>query len=189
MSSHSHQSAQILNCSLGQGRAQSLTYQKALNDWERQRFQLEMDQADLLSRIDSLSEEVDFLSFTRLHFTEVLQIILEKRLGIAQLCLLLAVIVFMGLTRGSRVDTLTIQSPPRRFNVKEWGKRQLSLQGNRFTSISARDADVPAAGQQISLPAKHSPRHTQSASPTKTFTFPASKGTQLRRLQHLSQFY
>jgi len=27
---------------------------------------------------------------------------MEKRLGVAQLCLLLAVLVFMGLTRGSR---------------------------------------------------------------------------------------
>ena len=33
---------------------------------------------------------------------------LEKRLGIAQLCLLLTVLVFMTLTRGSRTDAVSL---------------------------------------------------------------------------------
>ena len=54
------------------------------------------------------------------------QVVLEKRLGIAQLCLLLAVLVFMGLTRGSRTE---IEHGPVRLNslsMKEWGKRHFS---------------------------------------------------------------
>ena len=54
-----------------------------------------------------------------------MQVIFEKRLGIAQLCLLLTVLVFMGLTRGapsvghSRVG---ISRP-----MREWGVRSLSF--------------------------------------------------------------
>lgn len=68
------------------------------------------------------------------------QIILEKRLGIAQLCLLLAVLVFIGLTRGSRGESFMYHGPVK-FNksVREWGKRHLSFSAdwrNRFKSKS-----------------------------------------------------
>ncbi|KAF8158431.1 UNC-like C-terminal-domain-containing protein [Crassisporium funariophilum] len=109
----------------GISRAQQVMYQRTFNDWEKQRYQLQMEYGDLISRIESLSEEV----------------VLEKRLGVAQLCLLLAVLVFVGLTRGSRAETL-IEHGPVRFNksMREWGKRHFSLSSdwtNRFTGRNA----------------------------------------------------
>ena len=41
-----------------QSRAQTLMYQRTIDDWEMQRYQLEMEYLDLLSRIENLSEEV-----------------------------------------------------------------------------------------------------------------------------------
>ncbi|KAF8817056.1 hypothetical protein BYT27DRAFT_7075657 [Phlegmacium glaucopus] len=101
----------------GISRAQTLMHQRTVDDWEMQRYQLEMEYHDLVSRVENLSEEI----------------VLEKRLGIAQLCLLLAVVVFMGLTRGSRTE---IEHGPVRFNstsMKEWGKRQFSF-GSDWTN-------------------------------------------------------
>ena len=72
------------------------------------------------------------------------QVILEKRLGMAQLCLLLAVLVFMALTRGSRGEpVLRSEGRPRSraTSMREWGKRQLSLSGdwvNRFKNANPR---------------------------------------------------
>ena len=67
---------------------------------------------------------------------------LEKRLGIAQLCLLLAVLVFMGLTRGSRGEALLDHGQTTvniNKSVREWSRRHLSFSGdwaNRFRSRS-----------------------------------------------------
>lgn len=55
-----------------------------------------------------------------------LQIVLEKRLGIAQLLLLLAVLVFMSLTRGSRGEAVMVPSV-NRSALRAWGRRHLSL--------------------------------------------------------------
>lgn len=92
---------------------------------------------------------------------------LEKRLGIAQLCLLLAVLVFMGLTRGSRMSEGDLQSLlaqriadrdrrerdreqmigrlPNAGRVREWGRRHLSsISGdwvNRFARSQSRGSD------------------------------------------------
>jgi hypothetical protein len=68
--------------------------------------------------------------------------VLEKRLGIAQLCLLLAVLVFMGLTRGSRGESLLEHGQATvniNKSVREWSRRHLSFSGdwaNRFRSRS-----------------------------------------------------
>ncbi|KAF8895228.1 UNC-like C-terminal-domain-containing protein [Infundibulicybe gibba] len=110
----------------GNGRAQSLMYQRAVQDWEKQREQIQLEYKELLSRVDFLSGEV----------------VLEKRLGIAQLCLLVTVLVFMGLTRGSRGES--IQHVPRRLNssVREW-KRHLSVDWtNRFRRKSGSRSPV-----------------------------------------------
>lgn len=71
------------------------------------------------------------------------QIVLEKRLGIAQLCLLMAVLVFMALTRGSRGEPILEHGPghSRLFNksMREWGQRHLSFSGDwvsRFKTTS-----------------------------------------------------
>lgn len=56
---------------------------------------------------------------------EVAQVVLEKRLGIAQLCLLLVVLVFIGLTRGAP----SAQHPPPTVHrsTHESGVRNLSF--------------------------------------------------------------
>ncbi len=95
---------------------------------------------------------------------------LEKRLGIAQLCLLLAVLIFMGLTRGSRMSEGDLQSLlaqriadrdrrerdqertigrtgrlPNAGMVREWGRRHLSsISGdwvNRFARSQSRGSN------------------------------------------------
>ncbi|CAA7261538.1 unnamed protein product [Cyclocybe aegerita] len=106
----------------GMGRARSLAYQRALSDWEKQRYQLQMDYGDLVNRIEYLSEEI----------------VMEKRLGVAQLCLLLAVLVFLGLTRGSRPDNFQSHGSVKvNSSMREWGRRHFTLSNdwtNRFKS-------------------------------------------------------
>jgi hypothetical protein len=76
------------------------------------------------------------------------QIVLEKRLGIAQLCLLLASLVFMGLTRGSRGESPAqhaASSVNLHRSMREWGRRNLNLSGDwvdRFRKRS-RSATTP----------------------------------------------
>ncbi|KAF5382602.1 hypothetical protein D9615_002748 [Tricholomella constricta] len=130
----------------GIGKAQSQMYQRTVRDWEKRQQQLQMDYGELLARVEYLSDEI----------------VLEKRLGIAQLCLLLAVLVFMGLTRGSRGD-----DQPVRFNksMREWGKRHLSFSGDwttRFrgrSRVDGRDRDVlkphPQSARPVSISLDH----------------------------------
>ncbi|KIK85962.1 hypothetical protein PAXRUDRAFT_831944 [Paxillus rubicundulus Ve08.2h10] len=95
------------------GQMQAQMYQRTVHDWERQRLRLELEHGELLSRVNYLSDEI----------------VLEKRLGIAQLCLLLAVLVFMGFTRGAP----SVQQPHAALNrsVREWGVRNLSFGSSR----------------------------------------------------------
>ncbi|KIJ51422.1 hypothetical protein M422DRAFT_43956 [Sphaerobolus stellatus SS14] len=72
----------------GVSKAQLMMFNKAMQELDRRRRQMEEERLELLEIVNSLTEEV----------------ILEKRLGIAQLCLLLTVLIFMALTRGSRAD-------------------------------------------------------------------------------------
>ncbi|KII91054.1 hypothetical protein PLICRDRAFT_174384 [Plicaturopsis crispa FD-325 SS-3] len=109
----------------GIGKAQSQLFQRTVHEWERQTRRWEMEQGELLSRVNYLADEV----------------VLEKRLGIAQLCLLLAVLVFMGLTRGSRGESLTAHSHMPRLNslsMREWGKRNLSFSGDWVSHLRSR---------------------------------------------------
>ncbi|KAJ7599883.1 UNC-like C-terminal-domain-containing protein [Mycena floridula] len=111
-------------------KARSQTYQRRVTEWEQQRLRLESEYRELMSKVDYLSEEI----------------VLEKRLGIAQLCLLMAVLVFMGLTRGSRGEPL-MEHGPVMFNksMKDWSRRHLNFSGNwvrRFTSQSRSRSPV-----------------------------------------------
>lgn len=92
---------------------QSQMYLRTVQEWERQRLRLELEHSELLSRVNHLADEV----------------VLEKRLGIAQLCLLLAVLVFMGFTRGAPY----VEQSQADFNrsAREWGTRPLSLGSNK----------------------------------------------------------
>ena len=69
------------------------------------------------------------------------QVILEKRLGIAQLCLLLIVLVFMALTRGSRGEY--VRPPDTRMSVRDWGRRTLSFSGDLVNRLRARSSTPP----------------------------------------------
>ncbi|KIK69863.1 hypothetical protein GYMLUDRAFT_90851 [Collybiopsis luxurians FD-317 M1] len=108
----------------GIGKAQSQIFQRSIKEWENQRKVLETEYNELIARVEYLSDEI----------------VLEKRLGIAQLCLLLAVIIFMGLTRGSRGESL-VEHGHLRLNrsMREWSRRHLSFSGDwvsRFTANS-----------------------------------------------------
>ncbi|KAI5117994.1 hypothetical protein M0805_004491 [Coniferiporia weirii] len=98
----------------GIGKAHGQSLQRTVHDWEKQRRRLEREHGELLARVNYLADEV----------------VLEKRLGIAQLCLLLTVLVFMALTRGSRGEPLIVPfvgagSGGRRDSLREWGRRHL----------------------------------------------------------------
>ncbi|KAE9401729.1 hypothetical protein BT96DRAFT_596312 [Gymnopus androsaceus JB14] len=110
----------------GIGKAQAQKFQRGLKEWENQRKSLETEYNELVARVEYLSDEI----------------VLEKRLGIAQLCLLLAVIVFMGVTRGSRGESLLEHGPLRsNQSMREWSRRHLSFSGDwvsRLTSSRSR---------------------------------------------------
>ncbi|KAI0671164.1 UNC-like C-terminal-domain-containing protein [Trametes maxima] len=105
------------------GKAQAQLYQRSVVELEKQTRRLESEHRDLVSRVNNLTDEV----------------VLEKRLGIAQLCLLLTVLVFMALTRGSRGEVVY----PARRSVREWGRRTLSLSGGWVDRLRARSATPP----------------------------------------------
>ncbi|KAI0763545.1 UNC-like C-terminal-domain-containing protein [Trametes elegans] len=105
------------------GKAQSQLYQRSVGELEKQTRRLEHERRELVSRVNHLADEV----------------VLEKRLGIAQLCLLLTVLVFMALTRGSRGDAVY----PARHSVRDWGRRTLSISGDWMDRLRTRSATPP----------------------------------------------
>jgi hypothetical protein len=65
---------------------------------------------------------------------------MEKRLGIAQLCILVAVLVFMTLTRGSRGELVDHRPAVlQQFSRgSSWGQRQLSFSGDWVSRFRSR---------------------------------------------------
>ncbi|KAI9453243.1 UNC-like C-terminal-domain-containing protein [Lactarius psammicola] len=98
----------------GIGRAQAQLYERSINDFEKHRREMDIEQRALISQVNYLAEEV----------------VLEKRLGIAQLCLLLAVLVFLSVTRGSPGEFHVPPPPNRADSMREWGRRSLGLSGD-----------------------------------------------------------
>ncbi|KAK7050531.1 SUN domain-containing protein [Favolaschia claudopus] len=92
------------------GKAQAQMYARTLLEWESQRKRVDAEYNELMRRVEYLSDEI----------------VLEKRIGIAQLLLLLAVLVFMTLTRGSRGEAVMAPSVSRSA-LRAWGRRNLSL--------------------------------------------------------------
>jgi hypothetical protein len=81
---------------------------------------------------------------------------MEKRLGIAQLCLLLASLLFMGLTRGSRGETFMAHAPSSVFrkSVRDWSRRNLNFSGDwvgRFRSQSRSPNPTPREGSPVRI--------------------------------------
>ncbi|KAL6301968.1 UNC-like C-terminal-domain-containing protein [Sparassis latifolia] len=108
----------------GIGKAQAQIYQRSVQDFEKYRRHLDTEYFELLSKVNHLADEV---------------VILEKRLGIAQLCLLLAVLVFMSLTRGSRGEHVH----GRPSSMRDWGRRTLSLSGDWMSRLRTRSSTPP----------------------------------------------
>ncbi|CAE7051973.1 unnamed protein product [Rhizoctonia solani] len=86
------------------GRLRVLTSREQ-QELQRSMKNVQQKQAEMEKRWDILLEQVNAL-------TE--EVVLEKRLGIAQLCLLTTVLVFMALTRGSRAETHLLNGMRRR---------------------------------------------------------------------------
>ncbi|KJA23302.1 hypothetical protein HYPSUDRAFT_40134 [Hypholoma sublateritium FD-334 SS-4] len=132
-------------------RAHTLNYQRNLDSWQRQRALLEMEYMDLVLRVEHLSEEV----------------ILEKRLGVAQLCLLLAVLVFMGLTRGSRAgDILDHSSSRLNRSVRQWGQRHFKLSNSWADRFKAKNLSIDLQRANDKSGSLASSSRSRSASPT-----------------------
>ena len=110
---------------------------------ERHTRRLENEQRELLTRVNLLTDEVSRSPhcFRSLYSCVHPQVVLEKRLGIAQLCLLLTVLVFMALTRGSRGEVA--YPPVARGTVREWGRRTLSFSGDLVNRLRARSPTPP----------------------------------------------
>ncbi|TRM62136.1 UNC-like C-terminal-domain-containing protein [Schizophyllum amplum] len=120
------------------GKTQSQNYHRTTAEWDRQRLRLQADYDDLISKVNYLSDEV----------------ILEKRLSIAQLCLLLAVLVFLAVTRGSNVDVVH-PSPA----MRAWGRRKLSMSGHWVmerlrTGRNRQDSDVSQSRERTAQRAR-----------------------------------
>ncbi|KAG9091922.1 hypothetical protein FRC06_000327 [Ceratobasidium sp. 370] len=88
------------------GRLKALTGRQQ-QELQRSMKNVERKQAEMEKRWDALLEQVNTLAE---------EVVLEKRLGIAQLGLLTTVLVFMALTRGSRAETHLLGSVRRRVD-------------------------------------------------------------------------
>ncbi|KAH9971453.1 UNC-like C-terminal-domain-containing protein [Russula compacta] len=122
----------------GIGRAQAQMYARSVNDFEKHRREMAIEQRTLISQVNYLAEEI----------------VLEKRLGIAQLCLLLAVLVFLSVTRGSpgefhmpRVNVNSI-SRGADSSMRSWGRRSLRLSGDWVPSGLRNASSGPPSASQ-----------------------------------------
>ncbi|KNZ78259.1 hypothetical protein J132_01238 [Termitomyces sp. J132] len=123
-------------------RAQEQVHSKTLKASE-ERMQIEL--GELIRRVESLRGEIE----------------MEKRVGVAQVCLLAAVLVFMGLTRGSRGDqgavgTAPLAGTPRKQGMREWGKRLSSLSGDWRFRRTKKLEDPFDQETKIEFPSKDS---------------------------------
>ncbi|KAI0320970.1 UNC-like C-terminal-domain-containing protein [Amylostereum chailletii] len=150
----------------GIGRVQAQLYQRSVQDFERQRRRMEVEQRELITRVKYLADEIT----------------LEKRLGIAQLCLLLAVLVFLSLTRGSRNDLPRSTRPrvPGPVSMKEWGKRNLSLSfsSDWVSRLRARSLTPAPQDARAAAPTAANPSAARTTSQLKPSS-PAKKDAEI----------
>ncbi|KAN0088004.1 hypothetical protein V8E55_006625 [Tylopilus felleus] len=138
-------------------------YHRTVHEWERQTLRFELGLGELLSGVHYLTDEV----------------VLEKRLGITQLYLLLGVLLFIGLTRG----TTPAQHPPPTMDrsTREWGVRSLNFGGST-------DGWNPLRRQNLRIPG---PNYTLSyQQPLKAFELPVTwMATSSRKRAHASTVF
>lgn len=136
----------------GIGKAQQQMYQRSVTEFDRRRRRLEIEHIELMAKVNHLADEV----------------VLEKRLGIAQLCLLLAVLVFMVFTRGSRGEHVhRVSGSGRPMMARDWGRRTLSLSisGDLLNRFRGRSLTPPS-------PTKQPPRQAEKSTATNSVEFP-----------------
>jgi hypothetical protein len=84
---------------------------------------------------------------------------MEKRLGIAQLCLLLAVLVFLSVTRGSPGEFHIPRVNSHADSMGEWGRRGLRLSSAWVPSRLRRGSSgPPSAPNGLKTPTRLMPR-------------------------------
>lgn len=132
-------------------------YQRSISEFDRHRRRLELEHRELLSRVNRLTDEVGATQCSAnifSHLSSSSQVVLEKRLGIAQLCLLLAIMVFITLTRGSRGELHRIPALGRPLNVRDWGRRtlSLSLSGDWVSKFRSPSPTVKSVAQSTNHP-------------------------------------
>ncbi len=97
----------------------------------------------------------------------LVKVILEKRLGVAQLCLLLAVLVFMGLTRGSRAGDLIDHSSTRLDrSVRQWGERHFKLSNSWAGRFKSKNLSIDLQRANDKKGSFTSSSRSRSSSPT-----------------------
>ncbi|KAF8678886.1 Sad1 / UNC-like C-terminal [Rhizoctonia solani] len=148
------------------GRLRALTnreqqeLQRSMRSVQQKQMEMEKRWNTLLEQVNALAEEV----------------VLEKRLGIAQLCLLTTVLVFMALTRGSRAETHLLSGMRRRVDSGLGLGRGFypsyldPTGGSPFTPV--HPGPPPQTFGTPSGNASRSPSRTESRSPSK----PPTKG-------------
>lgn len=78
---------------------------------------------------------------------------MEKRLGIAQLCILVAVLVFMALTRGSRGELEHRPAILQKLSRgNSWGQRTLSFSGDWVSRFRNASPTPKSAGLKLKRP-------------------------------------
>ncbi|KAN0062717.1 hypothetical protein ACQY0O_004912 [Thecaphora frezii] len=137
-------------------RRQQVDLQRAIFEFDVHRQQAEVERVALMGQVDALANEV----------------LLEKRLGIAQLVLLFSLFVFMGLTRGSRAAPFIHSSIARISGTPGPRSRQSAPRQERKTPSTIETG--PRAGE-APKPTVASPKGNDV--PAKSRADPFAEGT------------
>ncbi|KZV87891.1 hypothetical protein EXIGLDRAFT_773186 [Exidia glandulosa HHB12029] len=140
-------------------KSQQTLFARTLLEMERERRALDEERVMLMRKVANLSDEV----------------VLEKRLGIAQLALLVAVLLFLAVTRGSGA---VVAFPPARSRTSSLFMPDLRPR-DRVTSDPKRriiESSRPLQNPQASPAPSRAPVPFPADSPrTRDFTFPRSR--------------
>lgn len=139
----------------GIGKSQFQSYQRSVLEWKRHRESVDADYQELARKVDHLAKEI----------------VIEKWLSIAQMILLIVVLVFVGITRGT-APTVNIARP--KIGVREWGRRHLSLTSLNGWNGRSRSAEpIPSPKQEpdpdvkVEFPKSPLPDLTRPITPTR----------------------
>lgn len=133
-------------CDVTQRTKQEQVFRQSLLDLDKQKNELERERLALISQVNLLAQEVRCSLVTRrTHPTDsrlnFRQVRLEKRLSIAQLIGLLAIVLFVGFTRGSPTSPFLhlASAQAMRAAAKEESKRK---------EAARREGDLPESASE-----------------------------------------